>query len=178
VNKIIKIDDNKFVNLSHISHITLEYGKDRAILKMDFSISPIIKKKRKIDKNDFNVEDLEDSTTNERKGTITACYMYVYGIQDLINKLHQSEYFNENFIRKQIDVDDHDDIGWFNINSISSIKIDDKQNRVILNFDNSVSFYDLKAGNRLISEFKFLDFINDKRFNNYVNYLNKNLESR
>ena len=170
MNKIIKIE-NKFVNLSHVSHITLEYGRDRAILKMDFSISPIIKKKKRTDFNSI------DEPQVENKGILTACYMYVYGIQDLINALKKSDYFNSHFIQKQLSTDDHDDIGWFNVDLITSIKIENERNRVVLNFDNSVSFYDLAVGNRLISEFKFLDFINDKRFNLYVDYLNKALEN-
>lgn len=167
----LTIDNDRKLNLKHVSSISLDYSRDKIIFKLDYAINPIIKKG-----NDLNYDnsDVVNSTKSHDMRKISTGYIYTYGIQDVLNRLYLVPYFDDNFIKKNLKPDDHDDLGYINLENVTSIKFESNKNRVVINFSNSVTFYDYNTkDNILTSEFLYLDFLSDERFKNYVDYINK-----
>jgi len=152
--------DEKFINLEHVSCISLDYSRDKIIFQMDYAIQ-INEKNRKDNSN--------RSKITERR--ITTGYIVVYGIQDGLNLLKTKKYFNQFFIQKGLK-NDVENVGYINLEKITSIKYEPDKNRVIINFSNTVSYYDFEKGEVLTSEFLYLNFLSDTQYENYVEYLN------
>ena len=177
-DKFLRLDDDKYINLEHVSHISLDYSRDKIIFKMDYAIN-VMQKKRGEDKNsqEYNLydENFNKEMINTKK--IVTGYIYSFGVSDCLKKLQNIPFFKDNFVQKTLNVDDANDIGWMNLDKVTSLKFDHDRNRVVINFANSVTYYDFSRKEEILtSEFLYLDFINDEKFNAYVDYLRKEVE--
>jgi hypothetical protein len=122
----------------------------------------------------YDDSDAVDPTKSHNMRMISTGYVYTYGIQSVLNNIVKVPYFNDNFINKQLDRDDHDDLGFINLENVTSVKFEYDKNKVIFNFSNSVTFYDkFEKTNNLVSEFLYLNFISDTRFKKYIDYVNQ-----
>lgn len=176
-DKFLKLDTEKYINLEHVSHISLDYSKDKVIFKMDYAMNVLPKKRGEDrDSQEYNLFNENNKETFNSKKIITG-YIYGYGITACLKSLKASKFFEENFIQKTLNVDDANDVGWINLGKVTSFKFDDSRNRVVINFANSVTYYDFtKKEELLTSEFLYLDFISDDRFNKYTSYFKKFVE--
>jgi hypothetical protein len=147
--------NDRIINLKNVSNINILHDSNRIIFNLNYNIEIQYSDKKEKSKfiSDYVYWDGVNSTDLK------------YNIDYLLN----NSYFKQNFI-SQLNMK-----GFININEISSIKFSEKKNRVIFNLSHPITFTDFDGKSKITSEFVYVNCNDIHNYNEYVEYVKKEL---
>lgn len=150
ISKFIKIQDS-YVNLEHISNVNPLEHRNRIVYNFSYPIIITVRGKPKI-VSEYIYDDY-DSTIS---------------FESALSAVYNNQYIQKNFITqgpKQ---------GLINKSKISSFKVQEDKLRVIFNMSHSIEI-DTRNGQTVQPEFIYINLNSKQEFDQYIEYLNKNL---
>lgn len=146
--------NDRIINLKNVSNINVLTDRNRIVFNLNYSI---------------------EMPANEWYTSKTISdYVYwdaidLENLQHNLVHLYSNRYFKNNFINH------NDNNGFINVNEISSIKFSDKKFRVIFNLSHPVTFVDFDGNAKITSEFVYANCAEINKYNEYVEYIKKEL---